>query len=219
MEILINISEIAIITGDNPYKTKRDYLIDFWKKNFINDFNKYKEITSFIKETDDDIIKKISVNNNLDISAELSKCIKSKNTCELNTVKNTIIEKLGNLKEDEKKEITKSITNLTNTKFGIKNENDVTKIYENMSGNQIIKDNKYRKIKLFTYGGFDIFIGGKIDGITLDSSTIIEVKNRVHKLFYELRNYEKVQIMSYMYLFSGAKGHLVEAHKKKMKQK
>ena len=93
MEILINISEIAIITGDNPYKTKRDYLIDFWKKNFINDFNKYKEITSFIKETDDDIIKKISVNNNLDISAELSKCIKSKNTCELNTVKNTIIEK------------------------------------------------------------------------------------------------------------------------------
>jgi hypothetical protein len=215
MDLLINISEIAIITGDNSYKTKREYLIDFWKKNLKDDFNKYKELTSFVKETDDDIIKKISNNNNIDLSAELKNCIKSKNTGDLNSLKTVIFEKIGNLKEEDKKEITKSITNLTNTKFGIKNENDVTKIYENMTGNKIIKDNKYHKIKIFQYDNLNIFIGGKIDGISIDSTTLIEVKNRVHKLFYELRNYEKVQIMSYMYLFSVYKGHLVEAHKKK----
>ena len=33
MELLLNISEIAIITGDNKFKSKREYLIDFWKKN------------------------------------------------------------------------------------------------------------------------------------------------------------------------------------------
>lgn len=32
MELLFNISDIAIVTGDNQYKTKRDYLIDFGKK-------------------------------------------------------------------------------------------------------------------------------------------------------------------------------------------
>ena len=58
MDLLINISEIAIITGDNTFKTKREYLIDFWKKNLKDDFNKYKEITNFVKETDDDIIKR-----------------------------------------------------------------------------------------------------------------------------------------------------------------
>ena len=215
MDLLINISEIAIITGDNTYKTKREYLIDFWKKNLKDDFDKYKELTSFVKETDDDIIKKISNNNNIDLSSELKSCIKSKNTVDLNTLKTVIFEKIGNLKEEDKKEITKSITNLTNTKFGIKNENDVTKIYENMTGNKIVKDNKYRKVKIFQYDTLNVYIGGKIDGISIDSTTLIEVKNRIHKLFYELRNYEKVQIMSYMYLFSVSKGHLVEAHKKK----
>ena len=52
MELLINISEIAIITGDNKFKSKREYLIDFWKKNFKSDFEKYKKLTEFVKETD-----------------------------------------------------------------------------------------------------------------------------------------------------------------------
>ena len=38
MNLLINISQIAIITGDNPYQSKRDYLIDFWKKYDKNDY-------------------------------------------------------------------------------------------------------------------------------------------------------------------------------------
>jgi hypothetical protein len=215
MNLLINISEIAIITGDNKFKTKREYLIDFWKKNLYEDYIKYKELTKFVKETDNDIIQKISKNNNLDITSELKKCTKSNNTNDLNITKSAIFEKLGNLKDEEKKEIEKSIKNITNTKFGIKNEKDVTKIYENLSGIKIIKDDKYRKIKLFQINDFDIFIGGKIDGISVDSSIIIEVKNRVNKLFYQLRDYEKVQIMSYMYLFSIKNGHLVEAHKKK----
>ena len=32
IKILINISDISIITGDNPYKSKRDYLIE--NRNF-----------------------------------------------------------------------------------------------------------------------------------------------------------------------------------------
>ena len=37
----------------------------------------------------------------------------------------------------------------------------------------------------------------------------------VNKLFNELRSYEKVQLMSYLYLFNAQKGFLVEALKKK----
>ena len=64
MDLLFNISEIAIITGDNIYKTKRDYLIDFWKKYDKNDYEKYVNLTEFIKEDDKDIVQKISVKNN-----------------------------------------------------------------------------------------------------------------------------------------------------------
>jgi hypothetical protein len=215
MDLLINISEIAIITGDNTFKSKRDYLIDFWKKNLKADFEKYKKLTEFVKETDEDVIKKITSKNNIDISLELKQCVKSNNTNDLSTMKAEIFKKMTNLTEVERTEITRSITNTTNTKFGIKNENDITKLYENMSGQKIIKDDKYRKIKLFDVGDLHIYIGGKIDGINANGDTIIEVKNRIHKLFYVLRDYEKVQIMCYMHLFGVDHGHLVEAHKKK----
>ena len=215
MNLLINISEIAIITGDNIYQKKRDYLIDFWKKNSKEDFEKYQKITEFVKETDEDVIKKITLKNNIDILTDLKLCIKSNNTTDLHSVKNDILKKMDKLTEEEKKEVTKSITNVTNTKFGIKNEDDITKIYENMTKTIIIKDNKYRKIKIIETTYANIYIGGKIDGIDEKNQLIIEVKNRIHKLFYQLRNYEKVQIMCYMYLFKSKKGHLVEAHKKK----
>ena len=90
MELILNISEVAIITGDNQYKTKREYLIDFWKKNAKEDFLKYKELTKFVKETDDDVIKKITYKNNIDITLELNKCIKSGNTTDLNNAKKDI---------------------------------------------------------------------------------------------------------------------------------
>jgi hypothetical protein len=68
MMFLLNISEIAIITGDNPYKTKRDYLIDFWKKNNKDDYEKYVHLIGYIKENDEDIVKRISNKNNIDLS-------------------------------------------------------------------------------------------------------------------------------------------------------
>lgn len=215
MELILNISEVAIITGDNQYKTKREYLIDFWKKNAKEDFLKYKELTKFVKETDDDVIKKITYKNNIDITLELNKCIKSGNTTDLNNAKKDILTKMDNLNETEKKEITKSLDNVTNTRFGIKNENDITKIYETMIGSTIIKDNKYRKIQILESNECKIYIGGKIDGFNSDKNIIVEIKNRVNKLFYTLRNYEKVQIMCYMYLFNIKMAHLVEAFKKK----
>ena len=214
-ELVLNISEIAIITGDNPYKTKREYLIDFWKKNVKDDYTKYKKETEFIKETDEDVIFKIASKNNIDIAQELKKCALSKNTCDLNNLKKDILGKIDKLPENEKKEITKSISNVTNTKYGIKNENDVTKLYEIKTGQTIMKDNKYHKIKILENDNYIVLIGGKIDGINNETKNIIEVKNRVNKLFFELREYEKVQIMCYMYLFESTKGHLVEAHKKK----
>lgn len=211
----ISISEIAIITGDNTFKPKREYLIDFWKKNSKEDYENYKKITEFVKETDDDIIKKISNKNNIDISIDIAQCIKSGNTNDLNFLKKNIINKMDKLSETDKNNITKAITNVTNTKFGIRNEHDISNLYEAITGSKIIKDNKFTKKTIVEYNNVNIMIGGKIDGFNSENNTLIEIKNRMHKLFFTLREYEKIQIMSYLHLFGLEKGHLVEAHKKK----
>ena len=219
--MILNISEIAIITGDNKFKTKRDFLLDYWKKSEKEDFKKYQNLTSFIKENDEEIIDKISKSNSIDIQSDLQLCKKSRTINDLNEHKKNIMRKINELPPEEKREIEKSITNVTNTKFGIKNEFDVLKLYELKTGTSIIKDNIFRKRQILNYKlandnekQIQIYIGGKIDGINNDNGCIIEIKNRIHKLFYDLRDYEKVQLMCYIYLFDKKSGHLVEAIKK-----
>ena len=90
---LLNISEIAIITGDNKFKTRNEYLIEFWKKHDKEDFEKYRELTNFVKLNDEDKIKDISAKNNIDIKAELQNCEKTTNVTELNNLKKNIMEK------------------------------------------------------------------------------------------------------------------------------
>jgi len=215
MDLLINISQIAIITGDNPYKTKKDFLVEFWMKYNNKDYNECKEEVQFIKEDDNIIIDNISKKYKIDISSDIKKCMETKNTEELNLLKEKMTEKMKDLSKEEKKEITKSLNNVTNTNFGTRNENDITKIYENMTKSIIIKDDKYKVKKIIKNDIFSIRIGGKIDGINNNQTCIIEIKNRVNRLFYSLKDYEKVQIMCYIYIFNVKKGDLVEALKKK----
>ena len=217
MNLLINISQIAIITGDNPYKSKKDFLIEYWQKYDNKDYVECSREGNFVKLDDKMIVENISKKNKLNISQDISKCMETKNTEELNELKRKINTKMKDLPPEEKKDIQKSLNNITNTDFGTRNETDVTKIYESMTGSTIIKDDKYRTKTIIKNDIFSIRIGGKIDGINTINNCIIEVKNRVNKLFYSLRDYEKVQIMCYIHLFSVEKGHLVEAHKKKDK--
>ena len=215
MELVITISQISILTGHNIYQSQRDYLINFWKKTNKDDFNSYKELTKFEIKDDKTVFNNIAKKHKLDIHDDLYKCYKSKNTNELDKNKQILLSKVDKLDEKEKKEITESIKNLSNTRFGVKNEDDVCKIYENMMNCEITKDNIFVKKKIVENDKFSIRVGGKIDGINKKDGTIIEIKNRMKKLFYELRGYEKVQLMCYLYLFKASKGYLVEAYRKK----
>jgi hypothetical protein len=134
MNLLINISQIAIITGDNIYQNKRDFLINYWEKFDKNDYEKFKNITNFSKNTDEEIIEKITKKNKIDIKVELEKSITLDNTNDLDSLKKSILNKIDNISIEDKNKISKSLQNITNTNFGTKNENDITSIYENMTG-------------------------------------------------------------------------------------
>lgn len=219
MKLVFNISQIAILTGHNAFQNQRDYLIQFWKKTHKEDFLKYQELAKFEIKTDKTVFENISKKNNLNLQNDLYKCYNSKNIKDLDKAKEILLKKVDKLDSKEKKEITESIKNLSHTKFGIKNEDDITKILEHKMKCVIKKDNVFIKKNIIEdeEHGFTIQIGGKIDGIRSTDGAIIEVKNRMKKLFFELRGYEKVQLMSYLYLFGSSKGLLVEALKGKEK--
>ena len=79
MKLVINISKIAVLTGHNRYESKRDYLIDFWKKTNKDDFLKYKELAEFEIKDDKIVFDNIAIKHKLDIHTDLYKCYNSKN--------------------------------------------------------------------------------------------------------------------------------------------
>jgi len=63
------------------------------------------------------------------------------------------------------------------------------------------------------WGAFPWYVGGKIDAIDSQRTLLIEIKNRVNRLFYRVPFYEQVQVQTYLHLLGIDRGVLVECLK------
>ena len=99
-------------------------------------------------------------------------------------------------------------TRKTNTSFGTRHEGDVGEMYHKHTGLRIEKDNA-RKFWEFM-PGFGIV--GRFDGFN-EEGTLIEIKNRMRRLFGTVVEYEKVQVHVYMAMSRKTKSQLVERYK------
>lgn len=221
--ICIYASELAVIIGINKYQKLSEMIIKLWQKNYPID---YENVTTNIKhkhdikispkETDIQCLKRIQDDVNIDLNDKVNNCLKMKDTKELLNERNKImkeIEKNDNIDHQTKKEFQKSLENVTNKVFGTINEKSIIEYYTDKTNKKVICHTKFLRKDLCTYKDIKWSIGGKIDGIT-DDNIVIEVKNRIYKLFGTMRDYEKPQIQSYMYMLGVNKGHLVESLKK-----
>ena len=223
--ITVCATDLAVITGHNPYKTKDEIILKYWKRHFKSSYSaclermKSKKIKLKKDETDYDTIKRIIKDNNITIGSELAKCLKSNNVGELNKHKETILKSVDSkLNLKSKEEFKKSFNSFANTKFGVKNENKGIQLYESTTNNKVLKDTKFYKTELFQiqneYDKVDTWLlCGKIDGLMLPENTVIEIKNRVKNLFYTVRDYEKIQCYCYMFLLKSNTTELVEVLK------
>jgi len=222
-------SDLSVITGHNPYKDKSEIILKYWKRHFKDDYLNTKEfmkqgnIGEKIEETHMQCLERIAKENNLDVKdvkKGLYKCLDSKNTESLQTDKEKLISAvLKKLPEKQKIEFKESVNHITNTQFGIRNENNGVEIYKKKTGNQVETSSKYYKEELFIIdneidGHMDIWsVGGKVDGIATDSNNnqiILEIKNRVSRLFGVVKDYEKIQCYAYMYSLDIPIIHLAE---------
>ena len=233
-------TDLAVITGTNPYRDIKDIYIKLWKKYFNKDYIKYinylksKNIKTKKEETSIECIKRIAIENNLDLKKDinLDSALNTNNTEELNNHRDNILKKIKNkIPKNVSKEFNESFNSVINTNFGIKYESKGCDLYHNKTGNIIILDRTYHKKSVFDIDTNNDFVncndiwhlGGKVDAITEiykeseKTKCIIEIKNRVNRLFYTLKEYEKVQCYVYMFLLDIQKTHLCEILKSKDK--
>ena len=96
--------------------------------------------------------KRISEENNLNVVAVKNKvftCLRSKNTEQLTQDKAKIDSVIKQLPKAQQKEFSESFNHITNTQFGIRNENLGLSIYQNKMHCEVELTRKYFKKELF----------------------------------------------------------------------
>lgn len=123
------------------------------------------------------------------------------------------------LSEDTCRVVDDAIRKTTYTTYGNAQEQKVFEYIRENLNIDCVEDPTFYKLKAGTveneYGSFPWYIGGKIDAIDRDRSVLIEIKNRVNRLFKRLPSYEMIQVQMYLQLLDLDKAILVECIKTK----
>ena len=220
-EICIYASELANLIGISNFKPKAVTLLRIWEKNFPDDYRLHRKSVkdqnrelaenNNSKETFNKFTGKLGKKKQKEICINMEKCMEAQDVNSMINKRREILKECQELPSKDKEKIEKSIIEMTNTNFGIKNENKSLHIYTQLTGTPVLQIKEFVKKMIIKSNNYSWFIGGKIDGI-LQDRTIIEVKNRVHKLFNKIRDYEKVQTYCYMYILESNSSELVETY-------
>lgn len=201
--------------------TKRQYNV------YVKDITVKEQVE---KDTIENTINKIN-SVSLSVSEQIEKTL-GKNTVEKindklvdtdtkrDQIKN-IIESRVDLSEANKSVLINQTTQFINTTHGILKEDPVISQFEDKFQVKLDVSQKYNK-KYFTDTLDNIYyIGGKVDGLYINSdpkeSYVVEVKNRTKGFFNSLRDYEKLQIQLYMWILDLEQAKLVESYKDNMR--
>lgn len=200
MRIVVFASELAGLIGRNRYVEQSDALEKLVCR-ILKTPNKQQKLESSLTSKQRDIIYNAA----------------GKSECSEQVVANVVeakrkISELAGISTEEKVELCNYAERIHFTSHGTKSEETIKKSVEQNKSIQISKDDQFRKKHIFDIGEYNVFIGGKCDGITTinEFETVVEIKNRIHRLFGTIPEYEKVQLYTYMYVYGINRGLLIE---------
>jgi nicotinamide mononucleotide adenylyltransferase len=204
----------------NKNITKRQYNIK------IKDIEEKKKIVS---NSIEEIVSKID-NIKLTKSEQIEKSLGTDTLNKINDslvsteIKRDQIKKIIENKDidDKSKEILlKQTENVINTTHGVLKEDSAIAQYEEKFKVKLDVSQYYNKKQFIQTKLFNYYIGGKVDGLYIDSdpskSYVVEVKNRTKGFFSSLRDYENTQIQLYMWILELNEAKLVEKYKDKLR--
>lgn len=229
----IQASNLFTIMGMNYFKKFDKVLSDIWKTYDKSDYENWvklvesegyipatisikKQLELFEKKHSD--LKKLNLNNVLDKTGSMNNAedMRQQQLTLIKQMKSTLPQQGDDKKktDGDVERLERLMVTASNTKYGIKQEDNVISQFSKIIKKQINSTQKMFRHKFGELYGIDWSLVGKVDGITSDSE-VVEIKNRTKGLFGELRSYEKPQIMTYLRLNGSENGYLVECFRKR----
>lgn len=219
--VKIPISSVAHLVGFDNYnnfpKTVCELLRKYQKEKF-EQVEKAMQAQDIELATDSDarklvrhdkkhgtnLYQQVKVINNIKTTSQ--QLVANQSTILKDTLANT------NISTEEKEKVKRQVESMTNKSHGIKSENDVLKRFEQETGLSISSGQKWMVCPfVLDKNGVQWAFHGKYDGMT-SCGKVIEAKKRQKGLFKRLRDYEKIQIQSYLFGTGCQNGYLVESY-------
>lgn len=198
MFVTIAASDVAAALGLNPFRTPEEYMEILLRK--------YRGDISVEAET----IPLLGL-------SEIARDLKSQNYTtmsppELKQLQETILgtddflDANDYFEKNEHEEVIKRkkkvIESISNRRYGTDKEDTVV-LRHTMDGSVIDKDSNFYKYPILVIKDVHYQIIGRIDRIETNPDgerLIVEIKNRIHRLFLKLRDYERIQCLVYLQL-------------------
>lgn len=225
--ITFNASQIANIIGLFGEKKKREALCELWKKNNPQSYEQAVERhnTGEKDETKHLSVKYTSaVQHGRDLlqGSKAAQDIMGKehaSAADLHQAKRNLLEQGLALATtpQEYAAVRQATENVINTQFGIQKESSALEKFGKFTEMEIETCEKlWRKEYKIENSELSFIVQGKVDGLAHGGDCVVEIKNRVYKLFHVLRDYERIQLQTYLELCNASHGYLVECFKEQI---
>lgn len=211
-------SQAAACIGDNRHKKLCDAAEAFWERANAKSYREALARNGIT--TDEEILARVGQSHPevADMLRTAAKNVDS--STEVADKYATLATKFHDFADENKfsdetrKVVDDALRKTSYTTYGNAQESHVFKYIREALGVDCIEDPTFYRVQAGVvtteYGSFPWYIGGKIDAISSDRTLLIEIKNRVNRLFRKPPAYEMVQVQTYLHLLGINDGMLVE---------
>ena len=210
IKINISASDVAAAISIHPYKSSQEVLDKILSKYFPQKGVRTQEQ------------KAVALLNESELGTRLAKEIsKDAGNVATSVLLDKVAQSVDALKDtfqgEDKKMVNEYLKGKANKTHGIRCEDKTAQnLVDQGYCTKLVMDHKYHTCLVLETDRLTFILIGKIDRLDMESDgskTLIEIKNRVKGLFYELKEYEHIQVQTYLELLDLEKGKLIEQYR------
>ena len=194
--ITIRASDVSAIIGKNRFKGYDEIFDEMWKRH---------SPSTFVGETKDDIatkaVEKCDETEKLLLASTAAYVAVDATDAKSQFAETEkVIAASPNLSQTDKVVLLDQLKSQVFTAHGIRSESKTADLIEEKEGIQLLTDSKFYNFPLCVIDGKRFQVSGTVDRIERigDEIILIEIKNRMRKLFTSVPEYEYIQVQTYL---------------------
>lgn len=210
--IMIFASEVPIIGALNPYRKIEDVFLDVWKRTNPSQVESLRQRLAVALPTPEE--KMHAVVRGLGVAPAVASLVKEAAAADTTVRVAQTSAKIAavlppSAPEAVKAEVVQFVTSEMHKTFGAKHEASAISQYQEQQ-RVVVKEKNlvFSKRRIAGVNGYDVLVGGKIDGKA--GGKVIEVKNRLRRFISPLPRYDVAQLQTYLFILGATEGELVE---------